>query len=77
MALFKMLKGPSSRISTDITPFHDGYAFYTPDDGGFYIDSEDSGVQKRTRINPRSKKEVMSAAQPTGLITGDDWEKIL
>ena len=51
MALFKILKGDSSRISTDVTPFHDGYAYFTPDDGGFYIDSEDNGVQKRHRIN--------------------------
>lgn len=52
MALFKILKGDSSRISTDVTPFHDGYAYFTPDDGGFYIDSEDNGEQKRHRINP-------------------------
>lgn len=47
MALFKILKGDSSRISTDVTPFHDGYAYFTPDDGGFY-----NGEQKRHRINP-------------------------
>ena len=29
MALFKILKGDSSRISTDVTPFHDGYALTT------------------------------------------------
>lgn len=52
MALFKILKGDSSRISTDVTPFHDGYAYFTPDDGGFYINSEDNGEQKRHRINP-------------------------
>lgn len=52
MALFKILKGDSSRISTDVTPFHGGYAYFTPDDGGFYIDSEDNGEQKRHRINP-------------------------
>ena len=52
MALFKILKGDSSRISTEVTPFHDGYAYFTPDDGGFYIDSEDNGEQKRHRINP-------------------------
>ena len=52
MALFKILKGDSSRISTDVTPFHDGYAYFTPDDGGFYIDSEDNGEQKRHLINP-------------------------
>lgn len=54
MALFKILKGDSSRIDTSTTPFHDGYAYFTPDDGGFYIDSENNGVQKRIRINPAS-----------------------
>ena len=53
MSLFKILKGDSSRISTDVTPFHDGWAYFTPDDGGFYIDSEDNGEQKRHRINPQ------------------------
>lgn len=63
MALFKILKGDSSRISTDVTPFHDGYAYFTPDDGGFYIDSEDGGVQTRHRINPvgsGSSKDVFA-----------------
>lgn len=54
MALFKILRGDSTRISTDITPFHDGYAYLTPDDGGFYIDAEQNGEQKRIRINPPS-----------------------
>lgn len=52
MSLFKILKGDSSRIDMSITPFHDGYAYFTPDDGGFYIDSEDNGGQRRIRINP-------------------------
>ena len=54
MALFKILRGDSSRISPDVTPFHDGYAYFTQDDGGFYIDSEDNGQQNRHRVNPRS-----------------------
>lgn len=51
MSLFKILKGDSSRISTDVTPFHDGWAYFTPDDDGFYIDSQDGDEQKRHRIN--------------------------
>lgn len=51
MALFKILRGESSRISTEITPFHDGYAYLTPDDGGFYIDALVGDKQKRIRIN--------------------------
>lgn len=62
MALFKILKGDSSRIDTSTTPFHDGYAYFTPDDGGFYIDSEDNGVQKRIRINPPDEESAAVSA---------------
>lgn len=51
MSLFKILKGDSSRISTDVTPFHDGYAYFTPDDGGFYIDATTGGQNQRIRVN--------------------------
>lgn len=36
MALFKVLRGSSSAL--DSQPFVDGYAYFTPDDGRFYID---------------------------------------
>lgn len=50
---FRILKGDSSRISMDITPFHDGWCYLTGDDGGFYIDYlADNGAQKRICINP-------------------------
>ncbi|MBQ8619053.1 MAG: hypothetical protein IJ418_16275 [Clostridia bacterium] len=71
MALFKILKGDSSRISTDITPFHDGYAYFTPDDGGFYIDSEDNGEQKRIRINPPNTGGNSTAI--TATLSADGW----
>ena len=68
--LFKILRGPSSRISKDKTEFHDGYAYFTPDDGGFYIDAEDTdtGAQNRIRVNP-----VMEHQDISGLLnkTGD------
>ena len=54
MSLFKILRGDSERISTNITPFHDGYAYFTSDEGGFYIDAEENNVQKRIRINPKA-----------------------
>lgn len=66
MALFKILKGNSSRISTDITPFHDGYAYFTPDDGGFYIDSEDNGEQKRHRVNPKGSTAISATLSASG-----------
>ena len=52
MALFKPLSGDSSRISTDITPFHAGYAYLTTDDAGFYIDAVTNKGDERLCINP-------------------------
>lgn len=54
MALFKILRGDSTRIDKSTTPFHDGYAYLTPDDGGFYIDAVSGSEEKRIRINPKS-----------------------
>lgn len=52
MALFKILRGLSTNL--DAQPLHDGFAYYTPDNNGFYIDHYN--VEKtevvRTRINP-------------------------
>lgn len=50
MALFKILKGSSTKIDTKTTPFHEGYAYFTPDDGGFYIDVVEGEEQKRVRL---------------------------
>lgn len=54
MAIFKILKGASSRINFDVTPFTEGYAYFTPDDSGFYIDAKVDENNKRIRINPKS-----------------------
>lgn len=71
MSLFKILRGDSSRISTDITPFHDGYAYFTSDDGGFYIDSEQNGVQTRHRINPNNQGFSKAVS---GILLASKWE---
>lgn len=65
MALFKILKGDSSRISTDITPFHDGYAYFTPDDGGFYIDATYNSTEMRVRVNPEVPLPILTTATLT------------
>lgn len=54
MMLFKILKGDSSRISMDKTAFHEGYAYFTPDDAGFYIDAKVGNNNKRLRLNERA-----------------------
>ena len=67
MSLFKIFRGNSSRISIDVTPFHDGYAYFSTDDGGFYIDAEtDIGEQKRSLINPKS-------TEFQGFLTASAW----
>ena len=68
--LFKILKGDSSRISTDVTPFHEGYAYVTANDGGFYIDSEYNGEQKRIRINPQNSG---SSTAVTATLLASGW----
>lgn len=37
MALFKILRGTSTSLSS--VPLTDGFAYFTPDDGRFYIDA--------------------------------------
>jgi len=54
MVLFKILQGDSSRIDVSVTPFHEGYAYFTPDNGKFYINSVVNGVNKRICINPNN-----------------------
>lgn len=72
MALFKILKGDSSRIDVTVTPFHDGYAYFTPDDGGFYIDSLENGEEKRIRVTSPSSGAESVAVYATLLASG--WE---
>lgn len=58
--LFKILQGPSSRIDTETTPLHEGYAYFTPDTSGFYIDAKIDGELQRIQINP---EEVVQAVR--------------
>lgn len=64
MGLFKILKGDSSRIAMETTPFHEGYAYYCADNDKFYVDSETDGVQKRACINPDADFSYENAADP-------------
>lgn len=50
--LFSILKGNSANISTDKTAFHEGWAYFTPDTGKFYIDAKVGSTNKRILINP-------------------------
>lgn len=50
MSLFKILRGRSENLNTDNTPLHDGYAYFTPDDGKFYIDAYMDGEVHRVPV---------------------------
>ncbi len=59
--LFKILHGDASRISTDITPYHEGYCYVTHD-GYFYVDMND----ERVKLN----------AKDAETLTGKTYEEI-
>lgn len=50
MSLFKICRGKAVNLPSDM---HDGCAYFTTDEGSFYIDAEVDGSLKRTLINPR------------------------
>ena len=58
--LFKILHGDKSRISTDITPYHEGYCYVTHD-GSFYVDMN----------NERVKLNAQEAEKLTGYTISD------
>ena len=85
MALFKVLRGPSTKIDREAAagvkqPFVDGYAYFTPDDGRFYIDVQldtppiyyyDSGVVNgktiyRIEIEYANYKELLETKSDIG-----------
>jgi len=85
MALFKVLRGPSNKIKRDADPatkqpFVDGYAYFTPDDGRFYIDVQldsapnywyDSGIVNgktiyRIEIEYANYKELLEIKSDVG-----------
>ena len=59
MSLFKVFKGNKSNLNSQTK--HDGYAWYTVDEGGFYIDAENSSnVVERKKINDADNITVES-----------------
>lgn len=52
MALFKISKGLSKNLTAENVPLHEGYCYFTPDDGKFWIDAKnDSDVVERIPLN--------------------------
>ena len=71
MALFQILRGKAAKLSSKA--FKDGYAYFTPDDGAFYIDAEVDGVQKRIRINPVQAVPEASNTRPKAPTTSTTY----
>ena len=63
--LFKILHGDVSRISTEITPFHEGYCYVTHD-GFMYID-----MNIGTEETPNNQRIKLNASQAESLIGYD------
>jgi hypothetical protein len=62
MAIFKILHGDASRISMDVTPFHEGYCYVTHD-GFMYID-----MNVGTADIPNNQRIKLNANQAESLI---------
>lgn len=62
MALFKIFRGTSENLPQVI---HDGYAYFTTDDGKFYIDTSDT----RILVNPDTSSADKIAYLKDGVMT--------
>lgn len=72
MEIVKMLKGPSSRISLEITPFHEGWFYFTVDEKKLYVDmTDEDGNQNRACINPDEAGGISRAIGTT--LYGNSW----
>lgn len=64
--LFKILHGDASRISTNITPYHEGYCYVTHN-GDFYVDMND----ERVKLNAKDAETIMGASLANTLSNTD------
>ena len=60
--LFKILHGDDSRISTDVTPYHEGYCYVTHS-GDFYVDMNG----QRLKLNAKDSDTLGGASLSTTL----------
>lgn len=79
MALFKIFRGRKANLPSQKT---DGYAYFTTDDGKFYIDAQGQGESSpvRTCINPTMTGATSSLGGEEGLVPASspgDQEKYL
>lgn len=72
--LFKILHGDASRISTEITPFHEGYCYVTHQ-GHMYIDmnlgTAESPNNQRVKLNANQAESILGYSISTVLNSSD------
>jgi hypothetical protein len=70
MALFKILRGSKESLQT--VPIKDGYAYFTPEDGKFYIDvSKTDGILPNFGVS--QDKGANRICINEGLLTDDSY----
>lgn len=87
MALFKISQGPSNTLNNQ--SLTEGYCWFTPDDGKFYIDAKKNNVLTRIPLNAAvadsansvawtnvSEKPGNSSSSATGFMTSDQYTKL-
>ena len=80
MALFKILRGPSSSFTTNLSassvtpPFHDGYCYYLTDTHLFYVDYEKNGTKVREPLNAKDALRLLGTNSAVYTMEADDTQ---
>jgi hypothetical protein len=78
MALFKINKGLASNLAKNMPYAKEGFAYFTKDDGKFYIDIEGDGTTTKAVVNVNriplnaAKADVATMIQATAMATNDN-----
>ena len=80
MALFKILRGPSSGFTTNLSasnvtpPVHDGYCYYLTDTHLFYVDYEKNGTKVREPLNAKDALRLLGTNSAVYTMETDDTQ---
>ena len=78
MALFKINKGLAENLAKNMPYAKEGFAYFTKDDGKFYIDIDGDGTTTKAEINVNriplnaAKADVATMIQATAMVTNDN-----
>lgn len=78
MALFKINKGLANNLAKNMPYAKEGFAYFTKDDGKFYIDIDGDGTTTKAEINVNriplnaAKADIATMIQATAMATDDN-----